>query len=217
MRKEIFVPGEFYHVYNRGVDKRNIVMDPHDSARFLQSMIEFNTVDPIGSLHENSFEGVKIKRKSSKPLVNIVCFCLNPNHFHLLLEEIADKGISAFMLRMAGYTTYFNKRHNRTGALFQGTFKARHINSNEYLLRVSAYINLNNRVHQLGALGAKLVRSSWTEYCSPKQIPVICKKDVVLKQFKDPKDYESFALDTLPLMIEQKRTQKDLAAILFDE
>ena len=154
MRKEIFANNEFYHIFNRGNDKRNVFNDKFDFYRFLQSMHEFNLLEPIGSIYEYSFIKDEVKDRASKKgnLVNFVAYCLNPNHFHLILQQIADKGIEKFMQRLGtGYSKYFNKKYKKSGSLFQGTFKARHIDSNEYLLHLSAYVNLNNRVHRLGS------------------------------------------------------------------
>src|SRR3989344_2403952 len=143
-RKTIFSNGEFYHIYNRGVDKRDIVLSSRDSERFLQGMIGFNTIEPIGSLYENSFNSLG-SLASKSGLVNIVAYCLNPNHYHFLVEQLVDRGIEKFMHRLGtGYTKYFNLVSKRTGSLFQGPFKSIHIEDNEYLLHLSAYVNLNN-------------------------------------------------------------------------
>ena len=159
MRKTPFSDGEIYHVYNRGTDKRSIFSDRADVDRFFTSMKEFNTLDPIGSLYELSFEERKLGGSTSKPLVNFICYCLNPNHYHFLLEQVVEKGIEKFMQRLGtGYTLYFNTRHKRSGALFQGRFKSKHVESNDYLLRLSSYINLNSHVHQHGGSNTKLVR-----------------------------------------------------------
>jgi len=205
MRKEIFANGQFYHIFNRGVDKRAVFLEDYDFARFFQGMHEFNVIDPIGSLYENSFRK-KDKKQSgcpaSKPvwtgqvelseerksLVNIVCRCLNPNHYHFILEQVAEKGIEKFMHRQGtGYTKYFNLKYERSGSLFQGEYKAVHIDSNEYLLHLSAYINLNDKVHQLGSRASK---SSWEEYINEKKRG-FCNKDVVLGQFKDCSEYRN--------------------------
>ncbi|MEK7090072.1 MAG: transposase, partial [Patescibacteria group bacterium] len=160
MRKVLLAKGEYYHIFGRGVDKRTIFMDADDFARFLQGMEEFNTLDPIGSIFENSFRKresqlghavSKLLPKRKGELVELSCYCLNPNHYHFLLKQIVDKGIEKFMHRLCmGYAKYFNLRHERSGVLFQGPFKAVHVDSNEYLLYVSAYVNLNNLVHRLG-------------------------------------------------------------------
>ena len=108
MRKIIFAEGEFYHIYNRGTDKRTIFLDDQDFARFLQSMIEFNTTNPIGSLYQNSFHKNKNQLRSlasksdtvsgeDEKLVEIIAYCLNPNHFHFVLRQISDRGIAQFM------------------------------------------------------------------------------------------------------------------------
>ena len=93
MRKESFANGEFYHIYNRGVDKRDVFMDKNDFERFLQSIKEFNVIDPIGSIYENSFgqDGYLKSKARNKPLVNFVAYCLNPNHYHFILEQIEEK------------------------------------------------------------------------------------------------------------------------------
>lgn len=219
MRKIKFAKGEFYHIYNRGVEKRNIFSNEYDMKRFLQSMDEFNTIAPIGSLYESSFisDTVKTKRRS-KQLVNFIAYCLNSNHYHFILEQVAENGISRFMHRLSGgYTWYFNQRHKRSGVLFQGKFKAKHIDSNEYLLHVDVYVNLNFKVHQLGGSAAKLVRSSWDEYDNNFKEIKICKKDIILNQFRSVNEYKRFALDALPDLIARKQREKELSDLLLDD
>src|SRR3989344_778596 len=111
MRKTPFVNGEIYHVYNRGTDKRIIFSDNEDVERFIQSMEEFNVVEPIGSIYENSFilrsnHGLKSKGNENKEkLINFIAYCLNSNHYHFLLEQVTEKGIEKFMQRIGnGYT-----------------------------------------------------------------------------------------------------------------
>ncbi|MBX4181546.1 transposase, partial [Candidatus Parcubacteria bacterium] len=189
MRKIPFVEKEFYHIYNRGVDKRSIFSDQKDLARFFQSMAEFNTIEPIGSIYEKSFDKTD---KVAKPLVEFVAYCLNQNHFHFIITQIEERGIEKFMHRLGtGYTKYFNEKHLRSGALFQGRFKANHINSNEYLLHASAYVNLNYKVHKLNP-DKNFVLSSWDEYADKKHLGM-CSKDVVLGQFKSMKEYCKFS------------------------
>ena len=217
MRKIKFANGEFYHVYNRGVDKRNIFADKYDVERFFQGMDEFNTLQPIGSLYESSFLATEVKTKrKSKKLINFIAYCLNPNHYHFILEQLVDNGISQFMKRLGGgHSWYFNNRYKRSGALFQGQFKAKHIDSNEYLLRLSAYVNLNFKVHQLGDRVAKLVRSSWEEYTLSSQVK-FCKKDIILSQFNSSKEYKAFALDALPDLMERKQREKEVTDLLIE-
>lgn len=217
MRKIKFVTGEFYHIYNRGVDKRALFNNQYDVVRFLQCMDEFNTVSLTGGLYANSFVAQELKAKRRlRRLVNIVAYCLNPNHYHFILEQVAENGISQFLKRLGGgYSWYFNNRYQRNGALFQGPFKAKLIDSNEYMLHLSVYINLNFKVHQLSDRVAKLVKSSWEEYTTNKQIKV-CKTEIVLDQFKSRYSYKEFALDALSALIEKKKRDIEVAALLID-
>ena len=208
---------EYYHVYNRGVEKRLIVKDGEDAKRFLISLDEFNSIDPIGSLYENSFHKDRKEDKIDSKLVEIVCYCLNPNHYHLLLRQVSDNGVSEFMKRLGGgYTWYFNNKYKRTGALFQGKYKAIHIDSNEYLLRLSAYINKNDEVHKLGGPTAKFVRSSWAEYINLNQkgdTKSLCAKDVVLGQFSSIQEYKKFTNEALKLIRISKDKQAEMKYI----
>lgn len=207
-----FAVGEFYHVYNRGTDKRLIFQDSYDLDRFLQSMEEFNSVRPIGSLYERSFRINQPMRKVPR-LVNIVSYCLNPNHFHLLLEQLVDNGISEFMRRLGGgYAYYFNIKYKRIGTLFQGRFKVKHIDSNEYLIHVSAYINLNNKAHRIQNANFK---SSWDEYAG-KWKKNICEKAIILDQFAKPTEYKTFAESSLKDILRRKDLAKELENLLLE-
>jgi len=172
-------------------------------------MDEFNTLDPIGSIYENFFRDRKEKNKSKKKLVGFVSYCLNPNHYHFILKQLAERGIEKFMHRLGvGYTKYFNKRHERTGSLFQGTFKSVHIKSNPYLFHLSVYVNLNNRVHSLGNLVSKSM-SSWDEFTDNFEKKTFCaEKRVILDDFKNGEDYRKFAEDVLPSIKERKELEK---------
>ena len=98
--------------------------------------------------------------KLSGGLVEVVCFCLNPNHYHFLVKQVSDDGVSKFMQRLgSGYTRYYNEKNKRTGVLFQGKFKAVHVESNEQLLYTSAYVGLNDKIHNILEKDKKLVFS----------------------------------------------------------
>src|SRR3989338_4546624 len=149
MRKDPLVTGLYYHIYNRGVDKRDIFMNKADLDRFALSVKEFNTVRPIGSIKDLMLE----KKEDSgvghpNPLVSIVCFCFNPNHFHFIVKQEVDGGISEFFKRLlGGYTNYFNLIYKRSGALFQGRFKSNLIDDNAYFLKIRPYVHLNYLFH----------------------------------------------------------------------
>ena len=150
--------GEYYHIYNRGTDKRTIFMEPHDYNRFTALLYVCNSTEPVDiSRHfreGNSFIKLfEIEREET--LVDIIAYCLIPNHFHLLIRERSEGGIQKFMMKLStGYSMYFNKKNERTGALFESRFKARHIDSDEYLKYLLAYIHLNP---------VKLIDPKWKE------------------------------------------------------
>jgi putative transposase len=137
---------EFYHVYNRGVEKRLIFKHPSDYKRFLVLLYITNGTK---SLHMNNFRSLPsiedlFQKDHGKPLVAIGAYCLMPNHFHLLLTPLVEGGVSKFMLKLqTGYSMYFNKKNDRVGSLFQGVFKSQHINKNRYLMHIYSYIHLN--------------------------------------------------------------------------
>ncbi|KKQ01368.1 MAG: hypothetical protein US12_C0047G0003 [Parcubacteria group bacterium GW2011_GWA2_36_24] len=209
MRKHKFVIGEYYHIYNRGVDKRKTIIDEYDLRRFLESMEEFNTIEPIGSIFQLSFTKNKLGNQLSTPttksrkLVSIITYCVNPNHFHFLVTPLVEKGVEKFMQKIGGYTRYFNEKYKRDGTLFQGKFKSKHIGAdNRYLLHLSAYINMNNR-NVLGTPTTKLSKSSLEEYTENKK--GICDTEIVLGQFENQKEYLKFALESWQDIQERKK------------
>lgn len=137
--------GEIYHIYNRGVDKRIIFQDHHDYLRFYNSLAYFNTVEP--SL---SFRLAKFRHQNSDSIVEVIAYNLLLNHYHLLVKQTVDGGISEYIKRLAaGYTGYFNEKYERSGVLFQGKFKRAHIESDNQFRYVFAYVNENHHVHNL--------------------------------------------------------------------
>ncbi len=156
-RKISFAENEFYDLYNRGVDKRKIYLSASDYRRFLALLYLANSTAPAHLA--NLLRGKQLKDLSTitreHPLVAIGAFCLMPNHFHILLTPLVEHGISKFMLKLeTGYSMYFNKKYERSGALFQGKFKAEHASSDNYLKYLYAYIHLNP---------AKLKDVAWKE------------------------------------------------------
>src|SRR3989344_2746654 len=209
MRKTKFVVGEYYHVYNRGTEKRNIFVDKKDSLRFWESLFDFNQTEPIGSIYEFSFKKKSGEvNKKRRPLVQFVAYCLNPNHFHFLITPLQEKGIEKFIQRLGnGYTKYFNNRHKRSGVLFQGKFKSKHIDSNEYLLHLSAYINGNDK---LGHRMSKLSKSSLPEFLGKFSGEKLCNTDIILGQFRNIKEYKDFVVESLEDIKLRKEMIKEL-------
>src|SRR3989344_907844 len=139
--------GEFYHIYNRGVDKRNVFEKPNDYNRFLFLLYlcnSFEHVDLQKLFRQKKTFSEIFSLEIDKKLTTIGAYCLMPNHYHLLLRETSKNGISKFMQKLStAYSMYFNIKRQRTGALFQGRYKARHIDNDNYLKYLFAYIHLN--------------------------------------------------------------------------
>ena len=148
-RKVQFVIGEFYHVIKRGVEERKIFMDDEDRLRFLNSLLVFNDENPapwnMRAFWEQRgptsllLEGYRAKN----PLLEIHAFALMDNHFHLLVRQIREKGVSNFIKKLGGYSYYFNKKYQRVGPLFQGRFKAVMIKTDEQLKNTFVYVSTN--------------------------------------------------------------------------
>ena len=149
-----FSVGEFYHIYNRGTDKREVFLDDYDRDRFIKLLFVANGVEPF--VFREFPPGLSyINFKRGGPIVGVGSYCLMPNHFHLLLKETEENGISRFLAKtLTSYSSYFNKKYKRTGRLFEGTFKATHADTDEYLKYLYAYIHLNP---------VKLINKNWKE------------------------------------------------------
>jgi len=136
--------GEIYHVYNRGVEKRNIFKEKVDYFRFVHDLFEFNDIAPAGKWSSKQSEVGAPKVEPRKLLVEILAFCLMPNHFHLMLRQKEEAGIPEFMRKLgAGYTYFFNNKYERSGCLFQGKYKLVHIIDDNHLQHLPHYIHLN--------------------------------------------------------------------------
>ncbi|OGI45922.1 hypothetical protein A2121_00775 [Candidatus Nomurabacteria bacterium GWB1_40_6] len=149
LRKDSFASGEFYHLYNRGTEKRVIFLDKADYDYFLFLMYICNTTKSI------KLRDVGENFDREETIVDIGAYCLMPNHFHILVHEKKEGGISKYMLKlMTGYSMYFNKKYKRIGKLYEGVFKSTYANADVYLKYLYSYIHLNP---------AKLIDKNWKE------------------------------------------------------
>ncbi len=140
--------GEWYHCYNRGVDKRRVFETALDYERFILQMYVANGSQ---SVHLSNLKNKKLSDVLSDvsldrggQIVEIGAYCLLPNHFHILLKEIREGGIALFNQKLiTGYTMYFNIKQERTGSLFSGTYKSKHVADDRYLKHLISYIHFN--------------------------------------------------------------------------
>ena len=190
-----FIDGEIYHIYNRGTEKRQTFEDSRDYNRFLKTIRYYQVEGPKPKL--SLFLVLSNPQlDQNKKIVQILSYCLMPNHFHLLVRQSKEGGITEFLKKsLNSYTKYYNTKHTRVGPLLQGEFKAVLVETNEQFVHLSRYIHLN----PIAALLVKDLKdfkwSSYEEYINNTE--GICPKNEILSFFKSPKDYEQFVLDQI--------------------
>ncbi|MEK7510162.1 MAG: transposase [Patescibacteria group bacterium] len=218
-RKVQFAKNQIYHIYNRGVEKRSIFGDENDRWRFLQGLCLFNDKQATANLlwqlektrKEVNFrvlrEYFQKKKKNQSPLVRIMADCLMPNHYHLVLEELIDNGITKFMHKLGtGYVKYFNKKYDRVGGLFQGRFQAVQVDKDIHLQYLLVYINVLNPgqllepklkeegIRDLGKIMEFAAEYPWSthqEYLGKRESRII-DKGICGSFFRNPSEYQGF-------------------------
>lgn len=197
------VNGEYYHVFNRGVALQPTFNEKRDFERFILCLSYYKYKAPPFKLsrllqlkNDERMATLSKLEITNNKVVDILAYCLMPNHFHLLLKQITDDGISTFLrLITNSYTKYVNVKAERVGPLFQGAFKAVHIESDEQLLHVSRYIHLNPLVSYV-VKDAHFLAYPWSslrEYSNGNSELVDLNE--VLEHFKNTADYVQFVLD----------------------
>ena len=184
-RRVPFAYGEWYHCYSRGIDKRIVFTDERDAERFTELLYLANDTEPIRreNFYHRKHEAI-LRIPRTHPIVAIGAYSLMRNHYHLLIQEIEDNGISRFMQKVGtGYSMYFNEKHDRVGNVFVKPFRSKHVSTDTYLYRVAQYIHLNaveifehswkrGKVSNLISLQRKLEKypfSSFPDYASDTQ------------------------------------------------
>lgn len=148
---KIYVKDGHYHIYNRGVEKRKIFQDEQDYKVFLNYLKEYLSPPPdptklkkTFTLQGSTFKGMPRQPKNYSTEIELLAFCLMPNHFHLLVKQSSSDAIKRFLKSVSTrYSMYFNKKYDRVGGLFQGIYKGILVNEESYLLHLSRYIHLN--------------------------------------------------------------------------
>ena len=215
-----FINNEFYHIYNRGVEKRDIFQENIDYIRFIHDMYEFNDDNFVASSNvrfscrkpkgveerEIDIHFIEKERKPRKLLVDILAFCLMPNHFHFIVRQKREGGIIKFMKKLGtGYVVYFNLKNERVGPLFQGSFKAIHINKQNYFDYLLFYLHFNPldllEKDWRGGKGKdfeeykdflqKYRWSSHLDYLGQNNFPSVTSRDFYLNLLKGENGYKS--------------------------
>lgn len=189
-----FAENNYYHIFNRGYEKRKIFEDKSDYKIFCYYLfIYLNPLETVLKLYPDLPPRLQGKNLSNE--LNLLCYCLMPNHFHLLLEQKTKNGISKFMKQLINaYTYYFNSKYKKSGALLQGRFKAVRILTDELLLHISRYIHLNPKI---AGLVQNLNNYEWSSYNSyiNRSDDNLSKSGFILNYFSDAKSYEKFVAD----------------------
>lgn len=190
-----YVKDGIYHIYNRGVEKRNIFLDEQDYKIFLYYLKSY--LLPLEQQDKSKLPS-SLKRINSFNLfeeIKLIAYCLMPNHFHLLVKQLSERAIVEFMKRMSNaYVEYFNKKYDRQGSLFQGRYKASLVVEDVYFMYLSSYIHRNTL-----ELFAKLSPrekikkmeeysySSYPDYLGKRNTPWVC-RDEILSLFEHGSD-----------------------------
>ncbi len=241
-RKTIqLVTDNIYHVVSRGNSQQEIFFQPVDYFRLIRDFYEFNNVEVIDSRYRqmltksqlsgsdpDSWSGGLGSRKEGKRkrklLVEILVFCLMPNHFHLLLRQLRDGGISEFMKRVkGGYAAYINKKYERSGSLFQSHFKAVKIENDRQLNTIFSYIHTNPC--QLVEPGWKTTGltsekkalevlniyrwSSYPDYIGRKNFPSLTNREMFTEIYKSTKGCERAVKDWIKHKADSYEDVKD--------
>ena len=199
---------EFWHLIGRGVEKRNIVTDKHDRLRFIHNLYALNdrNATPNYILNERRKDYLRVQ------LVDIHSYCLMENHYHLLVSERIKNGISLFMQKInMGYTKYFNNRHQRSGALWQGKYRKVLIRRDAHFLYIPFYIHLNplDYVHPEWRKGKtrntkealkSLLEYRWSshlDYFGVRNFPSIIRTDVLSSILGTQTEYERTIIEII--------------------
>ena len=211
-----YEPNMMYHVYNRGVDKRIVFTDEKDYAVFL-SFLKFALLSDEDLKKEKIIDSgivseatrFNLRREVLFGAVELVSFCLMPNHFHLLLYQYDIDGITRLMRSVGtGYSAYFNKRHKRVGPLFQGRYKASPINTQGYWDHISRYIHLNPL--DIGKDYKNYNYSSYRYFIGEAEASWV-NHELILDGFASIDEYKNFVEDYVPYKNDLKMI-KDLLA-----
>ena len=219
IRKVSFVPGEYYHIYNRGNSKQKIFHNQQDYLYFIKLLFILNQKNNK-QLRDQPCD-IFISHEDSDPLVAIGAYVLMPNHFHILITPTEEGNVSKYMQKVCtGYVMYYNQKYKRSGSLFEGKFKSQHVNNDRYLKYLFTYIHLNpvkmiqSDWKEEGIKNVKVVRehlvnypfSSYFDYSKKgrRLFGLVLNKKAFPQYFSKKRDFRDFINDWLKLAGEEK-------------
>lgn len=236
-RRPQFTNGEIYHIFNRGVEKRNIFQQTSDYFRFISCLYELNDKKLV-RMRTRIKERKEGKIRGATPasrecLVEILIFCLMPNHYHLMVCQLVEGGLSLFMKKLAdSYVGYFNVRYERKGmgSLFQGRFKAVHVKNDRQLMALACYIFTNplelieKNWKETGVKNhSKAIKflesyrwSSYLDYIGISNFPSVSKRDFIIEFFGSPDKVKKAVEDCILYKTELKSGLEKIKDISLD-
>lgn len=197
-------PGEYYHIYNRGVRKQDITRDGNDYARLLFTLLYFQSPVSIANTAHYIYQYTNtknflVRRKTlsniiEERFVELVSFAIMPNHFHLIVKEVKPGGIAKYLQRVQNsYTKYFNLKHKFSGHLFEGKYKSVHVKDERHLMHLSAYIHRNPReLKKWKPKPEDYPWSSYQDFVKENRWGELLKCEILFGNFKSPKEYAEF-------------------------
>jgi|ERR1035437_582806 putative transposase len=213
MRNIKISPDEYYHIFNRGSNKQVIFYDKNDRLRFLFLVLYFQSDITFSNIGRSIKEFVqhRVLNKEAEEIVKkrtveLVAFCLMPNHFHLVVKNVEETGIANYMQRVQNsYTKYFNTKYKKSGHLFQGPYKAVHIQDDKQLLYLSAYIHRNPRELK-GLLGKEnaFQWSSYQDFIGDNRFGALLLPDIIANQFDNKKQYDVFVKESSAKLLQSE-------------
>lgn len=208
-------PGEYYHVYNRGMQKQAIFTSDKDRLRFLFLLLVFQGRESIKNVSRELKQSVQsstlhidaslVEEISEDRMVELVSFCLMPNHFHLLVLEKEEGGIAKYMQRaLTAYTKYFNLKYDKTGHLFQGSYKSVLMEDDRQLMHASAYIHKNpTELKEWKGKEESYPWSSFSDYVYQNRFDKLLATDIILERYKNKSsEYKNFVKTSLAKEVE---------------
>jgi len=221
MRKETFLIGEYYHIYSRTLLNIPEFQNKDNARKLAQTFLLANSTksgqafDYLRNNINTSLENALKISKSGEKLAEILCYAIMPDHYHILVKEIREKGITDFTRKCnTSIAKYVNIKTGRKGPLFESRFKSKHIDSNEYLLHLSVYIHLNpldflsnkdwrkNKISDWENAKLKILNYPWSsikhfisstpDFDESIYSNIVSGIDIITSQFKNKNDYEKF-------------------------
>lgn len=217
-------PGEYYHIFNRGSNRGAIFTDKAERQRFLfnllylQSPVSFRNVNRVSGNYDAA-EGFPVSPETTEEIlkkryVELTAFCLMPNHFHLLVKETEEGGIARYMHRVAvGYAKYFAEKHEQSGHVFQGPYKAVQVEDDKQLLYLSAYIHRNP--HELADWKGREFEYPWSslqDFTQGNRWGGLIVPDIIVEQFEQTKtsNYADFVKSSTAKLLKEELADLNL-------